>query len=206
MSAVSAVMPQSFQRIAVPNDYIWRLSVEQYHEMIRAGILTTDDPVELLEGWLVVKMPKNPPHILATNLMRDALAQLLPKGWHINTQDPVTTESSEPEPDVAVIQGTRRQYSERHAGPQDLALVVEVSDSTLGRDRGLKKRVYAETKIIIYWIVNLVDNQIEVYTDPTGPTEEPDYRRRQDYGPADDLPVVIAGVEVGRLAVRDLLP
>ncbi len=97
-------------------------------------------------------------------------------------------------------------YSERHPGPQDLALVVEVSESTLGRDRGLKKRVYAGAGIIVYWIVNLVDHQIEVYTDPTGPAEEPDYRRRQDYGPADELPVVIAGTEVGRLVVKDLLP
>jgi hypothetical protein len=64
--------------VVVPAVPIWRLSVDQYHRMIRTGILTDDDPVELLEGWLVPKMPKNPPPRLSTQLTREALAQLLP--------------------------------------------------------------------------------------------------------------------------------
>lgn len=199
-------VPQTLQVAAVPNDYIWRLSVEQYHEMIRAGILTDDDPVELLEGWLVVKMPKNPPHRLATQLTRAALERLLPAGWFVDAQEPITTETSEPEPDVMLVRGDPRQYGDRHPGAQDLALVVEVAETSLTRDRGMKKRLYARTKIPVYWIVNLVDGWIEVYTDPTGPAAEPDYRQHRDYGPADELPVVIEGKEVGRLAVRDLLP
>jgi Uma2 family endonuclease len=180
--------------------------VAQYHEMIRAGILTDEDPVELLEGWLVVKMPKNPPHRLATELTREALGQRLPAGWHVQSQEPVTLADSEPEPDALVVRGDRRQYGDRHPGPQDLALVVEVADTTLARDRGVKKRLYAEARAPVYWVVNLVDNQVEVYTDPTGPAEEPDYRQRQDYSPSAEVPLVIDGREVGRLAVRDLLP
>jgi len=68
---------------AVPTDLLWRLSVDQYHEMIRANIVTEDDPVELLEGWLVIKMGKNPPHPVATQLTREALARLVPAGWHV---------------------------------------------------------------------------------------------------------------------------
>jgi hypothetical protein len=71
--------------------------------MIRAGILTDDDPVELLEGWLVPKMPKNPPHRITTRLTREALVGILPTGWYVDTQEPITTADSEPEPDVVVV-------------------------------------------------------------------------------------------------------
>jgi Uma2 family endonuclease len=192
---------------AVPAEPIWRLSVEQYHEMIEAGILTDDDPVELLEGMLVAKMPKNPPHILVTELTRDALARLLPPGWHVNAQEPLTTVDSEPEPDVAVIQGERRDYSKRHPGAGEIALVIEVSDTTVLRDRNLKKRLYARAGIPVYWIINLPENRIEVYTSPVVMEgEESGYQQRQDYQSTDEIPLVIDGREVGRLAARDVLP
>jgi len=199
-------IPRPASVVTVPAEPIWRLSVEQYHEMINADILTDDDPVELLEGWLVPKMPKKPPHSLTTELTREALARLLPPGWHVNGQEPVTTEDSEPEPDVAVIRGARRDYSERHPSPDEVALVIEVADTTLRRDRGLKKRIYARAGIQVYWIINLPENQIEVYTEPTGETEEPDYQRRQGYFPDDEVPVIIEGREVGRLSAREVLP
>ena len=85
---------------APPPEPIWRLSVAQYHEMMNTGILDEDDPVELLEGWLIPKMPKNPPHMVTKGLASDALARLLPPGWHVNEQEPITTEDSEPDPDV----------------------------------------------------------------------------------------------------------
>lgn len=191
---------------AVPTDPIWRLSLDQYHEMIRAGILTDDDPVELLEGWLVAKMPKNPPHRVATQLSREALERVVPAGWYVDAQEPVTIGDSEPEPDVTVVRGSRRDYRDHHPGAQDVALLAEVSDTTLQRDRGSKKRVYARANVPVYWIINLIDSQVEVYTNPSGPGEQPDYGQRQDYGPADQVPVVIDGREVGRIAVRDLLP
>ena len=192
--------------LVAPSHPIWRLSVDQYHEMIRAGILTDDDPIELLEGWLVPKMPKNPPHRITTRLTREALARILSAGWYVDTQEPITTADSEPEPDVVVVRGETRQYLDRHPGPGDVALVVEVSDATLQRDRGFKKRLYASASIPVYWIVNLIEKQCEVYTDPSGPTEGADYRHRQDYGLSDAVPLVLEGVEVGRIAVRELLP
>jgi Uma2 family endonuclease len=85
-------------------------------------------------------------------------------------------------------------------------MVIEVSDATLRRDRGLKKRIYARARIQVYWIINLPENRIEVYTEPIREAEEPDYQRRQDYFPDDEIPVVIEGREVGRLAARELLP
>src|SRR5689334_15579640 len=81
--------------IVIPFDLVWPLSVVQYHKMIREGILTEDDPVELIEGVLVAKMPKNPPHSVATGTVREALEKLLPAGWHVRVQEPITTEVSE---------------------------------------------------------------------------------------------------------------
>jgi Uma2 family endonuclease len=191
---------------APPPEPIWRLSVAQYHEMIKTGILDEDDPVELLEGWLIPKMPKNPPHRVAKRLTRNALDHLLPSGWYVEEQEPITTEDSEPEPDITIIRGAPRDYSERHPGPNDVPMVIEVSDTTLRRDRGLKKRIYARAGIQVYWIINLLENCIEVYPEPSGSAEEPDYQRRRDYFPDDEIPVVIEGREVGRLAARELLP
>ena len=190
----------------VPTEPIWRLTVEQYHEMITAGILTEDDPVELLEGWLVLKMPKHPPHPVVTRLTQKALDRIVPAGWDIRVQDPLTTDTSEPEPDVAVARGDTRDYLDRHPGPKDVAVAIEVSETTLRRDRGLKKRIYARARIPVYWIINLIDLRVEVYSKPSGPAAKPDYRRRQVFDIDDELPVVIDGNSVGVLQVRDLLP
>ncbi len=200
------VTPAIQQPTAVPANLIYRLSVEQYHEMARRGILTEDDPVELLEGWLVIKVTKNPPHRIATHLTRKALEDLLPKGWYVDSQEPITTDDSEPEPDVVVVRGDTREYPDRHPAPTDIAMVVEVADDSLHRDRTLKKRLYARAGIPIYWIVNLLDKRVEVYTQPVVTEKAADYRQQVDYGPSDMIPLIIGGKEVGRMAVRDLLP
>lgn len=189
-----------------PPEPTWPLRVDQYHAMIRAGILTEDDPVELLEGWLIAKMPKNPPHSLATELLRESLTPFLPAGWHIRTQEPITTLDSEPEPDVSLVRGRRRQFAERHPHPHELALVIEVADATLRRDRSTKKQLYAKAGIAVYWIVNLIESQIEVYTQPIPNAKRADYRQFHAYGPTDQVPIVLDGVEVGQVAVKEVLP
>lgn len=141
----------SLENAAIPSDMIWRLSVDRYHSMIKNGILTDEDPVELLEGWLVFKMPKNPLHRAATRIVRMAIESILPSGWYVDSQEPIALFDSEPEPDVVVVRGDTRQYLDRHPGAEDIALVVEVSDTTLQRDRSLKKRIYARAGIPIYW-------------------------------------------------------
>ncbi len=185
---------------------LYRLSVEQYHRMIEVGILTDADAVELIEGCLVTKMSKNPPHSRARRLMLKALERLAGDGWFIDSQEAVTLETSEPEPDVVVARKDANDYADRFPGPEDLLLVVEVADSSLSRDRDSKKRSYARARVVTYWIVNLNDRQIEVYTEPSGPGDRPDYARRQDYPLTDEVPLVIEGREVGRVAVRDVLP
>jgi Uma2 family endonuclease len=105
-----------------------------------------------------------------------------------------------------VVRGDKERYATRHPGPKDVGLVVEVSDASLQRDRGAKKRVYAEALIPVYWIVNLVDDQVEVYSFPTGPAARPDYRKRTVYRAAQSVPLVLNGKTVARIPVRDLLP
>lgn len=191
---------------SVPPEPVVPLSVDQYHEMIRAGILLDGDPVELLEGWLVRKMSKNPVHTASTTKTRRQLEKIVPNGWSVDTQEPVTTHDSEPEPDISVIRGFREDYTDRHPGADEVGLLVEVAETSLERDRGWKKRVYAKARIGVYWIVNLVDLQVEVFTQPSGPTEDPDYLEQRSFLPGDQIPVVLDGREVGRVEVGQLLP
>ena len=199
-------MPPVESVAAIPNDLIWRLSIEQYHAIIQAGILTDDDSVELLEGWLVFKMPKNPPHRATTRLVRTALENILPAGWYVDSQEPITLSNSEPEPDIVVVRGDTRQYLDRHPGAEDIALIIEVSDTTLQRDRTVKKRIYSRAGISIYWIVNLVEEQVEVYSQPLVEVEQPDYSQRLDFGRSAVIPIIIEGIEIGAIAVDALLP
>jgi Uma2 family endonuclease len=105
-----------------------------------------------------------------------------------------------------VVRGELRDYRDRHPGPQDVALVVEVADTSLRQDRGPKKRVYARAGIPIYWIVDLKAEVIEVHVTPTSAGKRPDYRESRTYGAAEEVPVLLDGVEVGRIPVREILP
>jgi Uma2 family endonuclease len=191
---------------AAPEEPIYRLAVAQYLAMVEATILVEDDPVELLEGWLVHKLRKSPPHVVATGLVRCALQRLVPQEWHVDTHELVVTADSVPETDVMWVRGGQRDYLEHHPGPGDVALIVEVADRTLGRDRRIKKRIYARAGIPVYWIVNLVDRRIEVYTEASGAEAPPDYAQRLDYSPDEEIPIVLGGVQIGRIPVHEMLP
>lgn len=121
-------------------------------------------------------------------------------------QEPITTADSEPEPDLSVVIGSPRDYFLRHPQPAEIALVVEVSDATLAQDRTLKKKLYAAAAIPVYWLVNLPDKQIELYSNPLTTVSGPDYGQRHTYGLPDLIPVTIAGETTGHMAVADLLP
>jgi hypothetical protein len=139
MSATLPTAPVNPPPLAgVPAAPIYRLSVRQYHAMAEHGILA-NAPVELIHGWLVQKRTKNSPHALANGLVQDALTALRLAGWHVRAQEPITTDESEPEPDCVLALGARRDYQDRHPGPAEVALVVEVADtrrsSTTARSR-----------------------------------------------------------------------
>jgi Uma2 family endonuclease len=183
---------------------IWKLSVEQYHQMIANGTLNEDDPVELLEGWLIAKMPKDPTHTFSVEESADLIQKVLPQGYYVKEQNPITMTDSEPEPDVSVIKGTRRDFLEQNPTANDIVLVIEVANSSLRQDRTLKQSIYAIAGIPIYWIINLLDKAIEVYTQPV--PEEKRYAEKKVYGLEQTLPFILEGKEIAQLEVKNLLP
>jgi Uma2 family endonuclease len=183
-----------------------RFTVEQYHTMIEAGVFSEDEQFELLEGWLFHKMAKKATHSVSTRALRKKLEKLLPAGWDVDSQEPITTVDSEPEPDISVVRAEVRENKKRHPNPKEVGLLVEVSEGTLTRDRGIKKRLYARARVQVYWIVNLIDKQIEVYSDPTGPTKRPTFRQEEAYKPGDMVPLILDGKLIAKIEVDDLLP
>jgi Uma2 family endonuclease len=183
-----------------------RFSVPEYHKLIEIGILTENDNLELLDGYLVHKTSRNPPHDAAIQKIMKRLFRILPPDWELRIQSAITLSRSEPEPDLAVVRGDATRYLVNHPGPADIGLVIEVADSTLNADRIDKGRIYAEATIAYYWIVNLVDKQIEVYTHPSGATATPSFAHRQDYRMGDDVPLLLDANVVSNVPVRELLP
>lgn len=186
----------------MPRASLRRFSVAEYHRMIETGVLTEDDPVELLDGWIVEKMPRTPPHDAGIDLAKEAVEPLLPAGWRLRVQSAVTLTDSEPEPDLAVVRGPARRYTSQHPRADDIALVIEVASSSVDDDRDIKGPIYAAAGISWYWLVNLIKSQVEVFSDPVGST----YTTIKTYKANESIPLVVDGVTVGLIPVRDLLP
>jgi Uma2 family endonuclease len=186
-----------------PELLLYRLTVGQFHRMIDAGVFGSDR-VELLEGLLVRIAVLSPPNATALGMAHACLRDRLPEGWIVRTRSPVTTDESEPEPGLVVAADLGDRYFQVHPSPKDVALVVEVSDTTLWKDREVKARIYARGGIPAYWIVNLPERQIEVYTDPQA-GKSPIYRQREDYGPGQAVPLTIGGQECEPVPVGEVL-
>jgi len=184
------------------DERLWRMPVERYHALVRSGFLTDDDRLELLEGVLVEKMSKNPGHRIATRRTCDALRAILPAGWYVDEQAPVTTADSEPEPDISVVRGDTGDYADRHPGPADVELVIEVADSSLRRDRGTKKRIYAGAQIGTYWLIDLNARTLELYSHPL----DGDYLERSSLSETEFVPFMLDGKMIGQIPVRVFLP
>lgn len=187
------------------NSALHRFTVEQYHEMIAKGILGENDRVELMDGWIIDKMTHNPPHDATISVIKDEVEPDLPRGWILRIQSAITLPTSEPEPDLAAVKGPARRYMRSHPRPQDIGMLIEVAETSLDEDRDFKGPLYALANIPLYWIVNLVERQIEVYSQAKG-GRSPGYQRRHDYHEGDSVPLLIAGRKLKLIAVRDLLP
>src|SRR5262245_40600990 len=143
----------------------YRWTRAQYDQLIEKGFFQPRDPIELLGGQLIVAEPQGTYHFSAIRAVEEILRVSFGPEWDVRSQGPVALDDeSEPEPDVAVVPGTFRDYVAAH--PSRPALVVEVSDSSLGFDREHKGSLYARAGLVDYWIVNLMDRVLEVYRDP----------------------------------------
>ena len=152
-----------------------RIDVNQYHRMIETGILREGVPIELIDGLLVHKdrsarggdpMSIGPYHNMVIKLLAELDADVRTFGMHLQCQSSISIPPhSEPEPDGVILKGSPRDYR-RLAEPADITCVIEVSDSSLDYDRTTKRILYAKAAIPQYVIINLIDRQLEVYTQP----------------------------------------
>jgi Uma2 family endonuclease len=204
MSMLSVTVPSLPLNAPIPAfGDLYRMNVDEYERLAEAEVLV-DRRVELIGGYLVRKMTTKPPHIWTVDAVRERLERLVPDGWYVREEKPVRIpEFDEPEPDLAIVLGTRDRYADRHPGPDEVGLLIEVADSSLARDPGPKLAAYAHCGIPIYWIVNLVDRQVEVFTNPRS---DGLYSDCQIYRPGEQVPVVIAGSITGQIAVAEILP
>ncbi len=184
-----------------------RISVEKYEAMMASGAFTKRDRLELIEGSLVEKMTQNPPHSVIVGVCDDVIRAALPRGWHVRQEKPfrIPSRDSMPEPDVSVTRGGRTDWLRRHPAPEDVALVVEVADPSVEGDCDMAL-TYGGGGIPVYWIVNVRDRQLEVYSVPSGPAEPIGYRHCEVLSPGDSVSLAIEGHEVARIPVADFLP
>jgi Uma2 family endonuclease len=185
----------------------YRLTARQFEGMIAAGVFPDEARVELLGGMLVDKMTKNDPHDFAVARLGDSLRGLLPLDWIVREEKSLRLGRFwRPEPDLVVARGPHEAYRAGAPRAADVALLAEVADTTYLKDRGAKWRSYASAGIPVYWIVNLPQRRVEVYSAPSGRGKAAVYRDFLPYGPDDEVSVQINGREVGRILVRELLP
>lgn len=182
-----------------------RFTVAEYHRLIEHGFIKKRDRCELIHGLIVEKPRVNPPHATAVTRLLNRLFPFVAGAATLRIQLPVTCADSEPEPDVVVAVGMEEDYENRYPGPRDVLLLIEVSDSTLDDDTTTKLQLYAAEKVARYWIVNLIDRRVEVYTNPRG-GKTPAYRTRTEYKPGQAVPVVFGKKTVGSVPVSELLP
>ena len=182
-----------------------RFTPEQYHKVHLTGFLQEGEPIELLEGYVVEKKMRNPPHDNGVTCVTDLLYKYLPAGWTRRIQCAVALGASEPEPDATVLRGVRQDYQGRLPTAGDVGIVIEVSDSSLDFDRRDKGRIYARAGIPVYWIVNVVDRHIEVYTTPDPAANPPEFTTSAIYLPGQGVPLVLDGVAVGAIPVSEFI-
>ena len=144
---------------------------------------------------IVARDEKKNPLISIYDWTEDATKRIMrvPAGWVVRVQCAIALADSEPEPDAAVFRGSPRDYPSRHPGPKDAALIAEVANSSLQRDTGQKKRLYARARVPQYWIVNLIDEQIEVHSNPAVSDLTAAYQTKAVYVRGESVPLVLDG-------------
>ena len=209
MSTIAPAQPMSPAPLAgtpvqalAPSE-LYRFTIDQYERMGEAGILTEDDRVELIDGYVVTKMGKGPAHFWVVESVEGALKILLGGGWCVRREGTARMPpSDEPEPDVVVAGGP--------APPTSSAIRTRPTSCSSSRSpirptiaiAARSGNANARSGIPVYWIVNLPRRRVEVYTDPT----PEGYRSRRDYHAGEAIPVVIDGQLIGHVAVNDILP
>jgi Uma2 family endonuclease len=144
-----------------------RFSVDEYHQMAAAGILTEDDPVELIEGAIVEMPPMGSRHAACIERLTTELVSRTRESARVRVQLPIqVNEHSEPEPDLALVLARADSYASAHPTPSDVLLVIDVAETTVGYDRTVKAPLYAQAGIPEYWLIDLQGERVDVHQDP----------------------------------------
>ena len=141
-------------------------TLEEYHRLTEIGGFYPENRTELIEGEIIEKMGAGPAHSNTVAELGDVLAALFGRGYHVREEKPITILDSEPEPDLAVVTGTRARFFTRHPDGNEVVLLVEVSDSSLPLDSVRKARLYARAGISEFWILDLNSRRLIVHRDP----------------------------------------
>ncbi len=182
---------------------LWPISVRLFSEMVKTGVLNEKDPVYLWKGQLVERMAPKRKHSISVKRVYDAVSKIIPKHVHADREQPLAFrhDASVPQSDVVVLRGAAEDYPEDFPTTGDVVFVVEVADSSLQLDRRMSED-YAIEGIGGYWLVNISDGCVEVYSEPAGNA----YAVKRTYQPGDEIPLIIDGTQVARIAVKELLP
>jgi hypothetical protein len=184
---------------------MYRMTPRQFRKAMEAGVFG-EHKVELLGGIPFI-MAEKPPHILASSRVHSAMRALAGQPrWFVNKDHRLELGQWLPLPDTVVLEGPDTIYGTRLARADDVALLVEVADTSYSKDSGPKLRRYASFRIPVDWIVDLNRRIVEVRVQPFGKGKQAGYARRDIYQEQDHVPVVLDGIEVGRIAVAQLLP
>lgn len=144
-----------------------RFSVKEYYRMAETGVLRPDARVELLNGEIIDMSPIGPFHGSITKFLNRFFSNAAKGRWLMAVQDPVRLDDhSEPQPDLMLLKPVPDFYRKHHPQPEDVFLLIEVSDSTLEADQAEKIPTYGRAGVTEVWIVNLNDTTIEVYREP----------------------------------------
>lgn len=150
-------------------------SVDDYHRMVEAGILA-DRKAELLQGEIVEMAPEGKPHAHLSSSAADYIREQLPGQVKVREEKPITLpDDSEPEPDIAIVQNLGDIYLDHHPYPENIFWLVEYADASLKKDLEVKSLIYAEAAILEYWVVNLKQMELVIFTQP----EKGGYRQQQ---------------------------
>jgi Uma2 family endonuclease len=178
-----------------------RWTVAEYHQAGDAGIFDPEERLELVNGEIYRMSPQKGPHATGSGLAEEALRAILPAGHILRIQKPLTLgEDGEPEPDIAMVRGSLRDFARQH--PTTAVLIVEVADSSLAFDRVEKAKQYARAGIPEYWILNVPERLLEVHRDPDPASET--YRQVTRHG--ENERVSPLAVPAAAILVRELLP
>ena len=141
-------------------------TVHDYHRMVDAGILSEDDRVELIGGEILSMSPIGPRHNAAARRATHALVRIVGDRAIVGVQGSVRLdEYDEPQPDIVLLRPKDDFYASRHAGPTDIFLIIEIADSSLGFDRTIKMRLYAQTAIPEYWVADVANECLFAHSD-----------------------------------------